>query len=52
MESSRGKRGWIADGDITRGQCKRAVGIANEFLDNKIEMPSRCYTDRLIKRRK
>lgn len=37
-------------GDITRGQCKKAVEIANTFLEKKIDMPDRCYSDRLMKR--
>jgi hypothetical protein len=49
IEARLGTKAFIY-GDITRGQCKRAVEIANEFLENKIEMPARCYTDRLIKR--
>jgi hypothetical protein len=49
IEARLGTKAFIY-GDITRGQCKRAVEIANKFLGNKIEMPARCYTDRLIKR--
>lgn len=37
-------------GDITRGQCKKAVEIANEYLENKIDVPDRCCADRLLKR--
>ena len=37
-------------GDITRGQFKRAVGIANKYLEKPIELPDRCYPDRLLKR--
>ncbi len=37
-------------GDITRGQFKKAVDIANQYLENPIEMPDRCYMDRLLKR--
>lgn len=37
-------------GDITRGQFKRAVEIANQFLKEPIELPDRCYMDRLLKR--
>jgi hypothetical protein len=49
IEARLGTKAFVY-GDITRGQCKKAVEIANEFLDNKIEMPDRCYTDRLMKR--
>ncbi|MBE5924382.1 MAG: hypothetical protein E7271_07940 [Lachnospiraceae bacterium] len=37
-------------GDITRGQCVRAVELANEVLDNPIEIPARCDLDRLLER--
>lgn len=37
-------------GDITRGQFKKAVQLANKYLDNKIELPDRCYMDKLFKR--
>lgn len=37
-------------GDITLGQCRKAVEIANEYLENPIDMPDRCYLDRLQKR--
>jgi hypothetical protein len=49
IEARLGTKAFVY-GDITRGQCKKAVEIANEFLDNKIEMPDRCYTDRLMRR--
>lgn len=29
-------------GDITRGQCKKAVSIANEVLEKPIDIPARC----------
>lgn len=38
------------EGDITRGQCKRAVEIVNKYLEVPIEMPDQCYVDRLYKR--
>ena len=37
-------------GDITRGQCKKAVEIANEYLESPIEMPDRCDVKRSLKR--
>lgn len=49
IEARLGTKAFIY-GDITRGQCKKAVEIANEFLENKIDMPDRCYVDRLMKR--
>jgi hypothetical protein len=49
IEARLGTKAFVY-GDITRGQCKTAVEIANEFLDHKIEMPDRCYADRLMRR--
>jgi hypothetical protein len=49
IEARLGTKAFVY-GDITRGQCKKAVEIANEFLDSKIEMPDRCYVDRLMRR--
>lgn len=49
IEARLGTKAFIY-GDITRGQCKKAVEIANEFLENKIDVPDRCYLDRLMKR--
>lgn len=40
----------FTDGDITRGQFRRAVEIANRYLDKPIDMPDRCCMDRLAKR--
>lgn len=37
-------------GDITRGQFKKAVEIANRYLENPIDLPDRCYMDRLLNR--
>ena len=37
-------------GDITKGQCEVAVKMANEVLEKKIDMPARCYADRLFER--
>lgn len=37
-------------GDITRGQCRKAVEIANKYLKTPIEMPDRCYMNRLLNR--
>jgi hypothetical protein len=49
IEARLGTKAFVY-GDITRGQCKKAVEIANEFLDSTIEMPDRCYVDRLMRR--
>ena len=37
-------------GDIYRNQFEEAVEIANQYLDEKIDLPDRCYMDRLLKR--
>ena len=37
-------------GDIHRGQLEEAVEIANQYLEKKIDLPDRCYMDRLLKR--
>ena len=40
----------VVYGDITRGQCREAVEMANEYLDQKIAMPARCDPERLFRR--
>ena len=37
-------------GDITKGQCRRAVELANEHLDEKIDIPDQCYPQKLLQR--
>ena len=37
-------------GDITRGQCKKAVELANQYLSEPIDIPDRCDMERLWKR--
>ena len=37
-------------GDITLGQCRRAVELANEHLAQPISLPDSCDRDRLIRR--
>lgn len=37
-------------GDITKGQCRRAVELANEHLDNKIDIPDQCAPEKLLNR--
>ena len=34
-------------GDITRGQCKKAVEIASDLLGEQVELPDRCDLQRL-----
>ena len=49
MESRLGKKAFVA-GDITRGQCRKAVALANEYLEKPIDMPERCDMEQLHKR--
>lgn len=37
-------------GDITRGQCKKAVRMANQYLEKPIDIPDRCDMERLLRR--
>lgn len=37
-------------GDITRGQFKKAVEIANKYLNEPIDIPDRCDMERLLMR--
>lgn len=37
-------------GDITKGQCKKAVEIVSDMLREKIELPDRCDLQRLYNR--
>ncbi len=38
------------DGDITLGQCRRAVRMATRYLDRPVRLPARCVPERLYKR--
>lgn len=49
IEARLGNKAFVY-GDITRGQCKKAVELANEHLINPIEVPDRCDMERLWKR--
>ena len=37
-------------GDITKGQCQKAVEMANRYLEKPIEPPARCDTNRFYER--
>ncbi len=37
-------------GDITRGQCQKAVELANQHLEKPIRVPARCEMERLFQR--
>ena len=49
IEARLGTKAFIY-GDITRGQCKKAVEIVNGIIENKIDLPDRCFVDRLMNR--
>ncbi len=49
IESRLGGKAYVY-GDITMGQCDRAVRMANEYLDRKINTPDQCDLDRLLSR--
>lgn len=49
LESRLGTKAYVY-GDITRGQCRKAVRLANKYLDKPIEMPDSCDMDRLAGR--
>ncbi len=49
IESRLGQKAYVY-GDITKGQCERAVRMANEHLDRAIHAPDRCDKDRLLNR--
>lgn len=40
----------VVYGDITRGQCVRAVELANRYLEEPIRLPCRCDPGRLYER--
>ncbi|MBP3741517.1 MAG: hypothetical protein J6J00_00885 [Treponema sp.] len=50
MVESRLKDKAFVDGDITKGQLKKAVEIANSILKTPIDIPARCETNRLYER--
>ncbi len=49
VESRLGNRAYVR-GDITKGQCERAVRMANKHLNVPIQVPDRCNLDRLLAR--
>lgn len=49
IEARLGRKAFIY-GDITRGQLKRAVELANQHLDVPIDVPDRCDMERFLKR--
>lgn len=49
IEARLGEKAFVY-GDITRGQCKKAVELANKYLEKPIEIPDRCDVNRLWRR--
>ena len=50
MIESRLKGKVLVNGDITRGQCKKAVQLANRYLSEPIDVPDICDIQRLAER--
>lgn len=49
IEARLGEKAFVY-GDITKGQCKRAVELANTYLNEPIAVPDRCHIERFHKR--
>ena len=49
IEARLGTKAFVY-GDVTRGQCKRAVAFANEHLSEPIDVPDRCDMERFYAR--
>lgn len=49
IEDRLGEKAFVY-GDITRGQCRKAVEMANQHLQEPIQVPARCDMDRLYRR--
>lgn len=49
IEDRLGEKAFVY-GDITRGQCQKAVELANEWLEQPIQIPSRCDLERFFER--
>lgn len=49
IEARLGTKAYVY-GDITRGQCRKAVRLANKYLETPIKMPDSCNMDRLAGR--
>ena len=49
IEARLGEKAFVY-GDITRGQCKKAVEMANKYLEIPIDVPDRCDMERFCKR--
>lgn len=49
IEARLGEKAFVY-GDITRGQCRKAVELANMYLGKAIDVPDRCDMERLWNR--
>ena len=49
VEERLGEKAFIY-GDITKGQCRKAVELANEHLTSSIQVPARCDMERFFHR--
>ncbi len=49
IEDRLGEKAFV-HGDITLGQCRKAVELANRYLKEPIRVPSRCDAERLYSR--
>ena len=49
IESRLGSKACVY-GDITKRQCRKAVALANQYLDTKIDLPDRCDPERFLTR--
>ena len=49
IESRLGEKAYVY-GDITRGQCIKAIELANRVLEQPIDLPVACVPDKLIAR--
>ena len=49
IEARLGEKAFVY-GDITRGQCRKAVELANKHLVKSIDVPDRCDMDRFYRR--
>lgn len=49
IESRLGKKAYV-HGDITKGQCDRAVRMANKCLERRVDTPDQCDMGRLFSR--
>ena len=49
IEARLGEKAFVY-GDITRGQCMKAVELANKHLETPIDVPDRCDMERFYRR--